>query len=103
MIQPNTEVAYGLPAQASTLAGAYDTLFLSLTALCLFCLVLIAGAGIYFVVRYRYRGGEHQVVEISHNTTLEVLWSVIPLFVVMGLFVWGFKNYICLLYTSRCV
>ena len=73
--------------------GAYDTLFLSLTALVTFCLVLIIGAGTYFVYRYRWRGGEHNGVEISHNTTLEVLWSVVPLFVVMGLFVWGFKNY----------
>ena len=92
-MQPNTEVAFGLPPQASTLAGAYDTLFLSLTALVLFCLVLIIGAGTYFVYRYRWRGGEHNAVEITHNTALELAWSVGPLFIVMGLFVWGFKNY----------
>lgn len=93
MMQPNTQVAFGLPAQASTLAGEHDTLFLSLTALVVFCLVLIIGAGTYFVYRYRWRGGEHQAVEIPHNTLLEVLWSVVPLFVVMGLFVWGFRNF----------
>ena len=93
MMQPNTQVAFGLPPQASTLAGAYDTLFLSLTALVVFCLVLIVGAGTYFVYRYRWRGGEHNAVEITHNTALELAWSIGPLFIVMGLFVWGFKNY----------
>lgn len=76
------------------MAPGYDLLFNSLTALLVFCLVLIMGAMVYFVWKYRYRGGEHMAVEISHNTALEVAWSVIPLFVVIGLFAWGFKNYL---------
>jgi cytochrome c oxidase subunit 2 len=83
-----------LPPQASTMAPGYDLLFNSLTALLVFCLVLIMSAMVYFVWKYRYRGGAHNVVEISHNTALEVAWSVIPLFVVIGLFAWGFKNYL---------
>ena len=76
------------------MAPGYDLLFNSLTALLIFCLVLIMGAMVYFVWKYRYRGGAHMAVEISHNTALEVAWSVIPLFVVIGLFAWGFKNYL---------
>ena len=76
------------------MAPGYDLLFNSLTALLVFCLVLIMGAMVYFVWKYRYRGGAHNAVEISHNTALEVAWSVIPLFVVIGLFAWGFKNYL---------
>lgn len=82
-----------LPVQASTLAPEYDKLFYAITYLCLFCFVLIMGAGIYFVIKYRYRGGKHEAVHIPHNTTLEVAWSVVPLFVVIGIFAWGFKNY----------
>jgi cytochrome c oxidase subunit 2 len=92
-MQPSTPSFY-LPAQASTLAPGYDLLFNSLTALVGFCFVLIMAAMVYFVWKYRWRGGEHVVVEISHNTALEVAWSVIPLFVVIGLFAWGFKNYL---------
>ena len=79
------------------MAPAYDLLFNSLTALLVFCLVLVMGAMVYFVWKYRYRGGAHMAVEISHNTALEVAWSVIPLFVVIGLFAWGFKNYLDML------
>lgn len=68
-------------------------LFLALTALVVFCLVLIIGAATYFIFRYKWRGGHHNAIEITHNTVLEVAWSVVPLFVVLGLFVWGFKNY----------
>ena len=92
MMQPST--SFFLPPQASTLAPDYDLLFNSLTALLVFCLTLIMGAMVYFVWKYRYRGGEHKAVEISHNTTLEVAWSVVPLIVVIGLFAWGFKNYL---------
>lgn len=93
MMDPNTP-SFMLPPQASTLAPSYDLLYLSITYLCIFCFVLIMGAMTYFVYKYRYRGGEHKAVEITHNTTLEIAWSVIPLFVVIGLFVWGFRLYL---------
>ncbi|HPH26515.1 MAG TPA: cytochrome c oxidase subunit II [Pseudomonadota bacterium] len=92
MMQPTTTSMF-FPPQASTLAPAYDTLFWSLSALLLVCFVLVISAGVYFVWKYRYRGGEHKVVEISHNTTLEVLWTVVPLIATLILFGWGFRNY----------
>jgi cytochrome c oxidase subunit 2 len=93
MMQPSNSSFY-LPPQASTIAPGYDLLFNCLTGLLVFCFVLIMAAMVYFVWKYRYRGGEHKSVEIHHNTALEVTWSVVPLIVVMGLFVWGFKNYL---------
>lgn len=84
-----------LPPQASTIAPAYDLLFNSVTWMCVFFFVLIMGAGTYFVVKYRYRGGAHIVAaDHTHNTFLEVLWSVVPLIICLGLFVWGFKLYL---------
>jgi cytochrome c oxidase subunit 2 len=93
MMDPSTSW-FMLPPQASTLAPSYDLLFNSITALCVFCFVLIMGAMTFFVFKYRWRGGEHKAVEITHNTTLELAWSVGPLFIVIGLFVWGFKLYL---------
>jgi cytochrome c oxidase subunit 2 len=100
MMDPSTS-SFMLPPQASTLAPSYDLLFNSITALCVFCFVLIMGAMTYFVFKYRWRGGEHKVVEITHNTTLELAWSVGPLFIVIGLFVWGFKLYLDLVIPPR--
>lgn len=93
MIEPNG-ASLMLPPQASTIAAEYDTLFYAVTYLCVICFILIMGAGTYFVIKYRWRGGKHQAVPISHNTALEVAWSVIPLFVVMGMFAWGFRNFV---------
>lgn len=76
------------------MAADYDLLFYSLTLLVIVCFIAIMGAGAYFVWKYRYRGGKHEAVEITHNTALEVAWSVIPLIVLLGLFAWGFKGYL---------
>ena len=32
--------------------------------------------------------------QITHNIKLEVIWTVIPTFIVMIIFVWGFKEYL---------
>jgi cytochrome c oxidase subunit 2 len=93
MMQPSNS-SFFLPPQASTFAPGYDLLFNALTALLIFCFTLIMAAMVYFVWKYRHRDGAQKAVEIHHNTALEVTWSVVPLFVVMGLFVWGFKNYL---------
>lgn len=100
MMDP-TKPSIMLPPQASTMAAGYDLLFYSLTLLILVCFVAIMGAGIYFVWKYRWRGGKHEVTEITHNTVLEVAWSVIPLFVVMGLFAWGFRDYLEMLIAPK--
>ena len=92
-MDPNTS-SFMLPPQASTLAPGYDLIYWAVTYLCLFCFVLIMGAMTYFVWKYRYRGADHKAEEITHNTTLEVAWSVVPLVIVMGLFAWGFKNFL---------
>ncbi len=93
MMDPNSS-SFMLPPQASTLAPSYDVLYYAVTYLCVFCFVLIMGAMTYFIFKYRYRGPGHKAADITHNTVVEVAWSVVPLFVVIGLFVWGFKNYL---------
>jgi len=59
--------------------------------------VLIFGAIVWFCIRYRAKSrAANEQVEPSpdHSTVLEVTWSVLPLFVVIALFVWGFKGYV---------
>jgi cytochrome c oxidase subunit 2 len=95
MMDQSTSTLTMLPTQASTIAPGYDLLFWVITYLCVFFFVLIIGAGTYFVFKYRYRGGEHKVdTNHTHNTMLELPWSVLPLVLCLGLFAWGFKLYL---------
>jgi len=48
---------------------------------------------VYFVVVYRRRPGGPKIRQISHNTPLEVTWSVIPLILVAVIFLWGFRGF----------
>ena len=34
------------------------------------------------------------VKQITHNLRLEIIWTIIPTFIVMIIFIWGFKEYI---------
>jgi cytochrome c oxidase subunit 2 len=61
-----------------------------LTALAIFVAIF------HFITKYRAKSrAANEIAEKSaeHNTALEVTWSVLPLFVVIALFVWGFKGF----------
>jgi cytochrome c oxidase subunit 2 len=52
---------------------------------------------LYFAIRYKAKGREENEVgddSNHHNTALEITWSVIPLFICIGIFVWGFKGFV---------
>jgi cytochrome c oxidase subunit II len=53
---------------------------------------MIAVPAVYFAWRYRYKPGRvtpHQ----THNTMLEVIWTVGPLFLCIGIFFWGLNGW----------
>lgn len=80
-----------LPPQASTFAEAVDPLFIFLHVLSVICLVLITGAAIYFVLRWKR--GHKEGPGPSHNTAVELTWSAVPLVIVMAIFLWGFRGW----------
>ena len=49
---------------------------------------------IYFLWRYRRKNANDVGAPTGHNTPLEIIWSVIPLAIVMALFLEGFRGYI---------
>jgi cytochrome c oxidase subunit II len=61
--------------------------------LSVFLFALIAGLAIYSAIRWRHKPGD-VTPHISHNTPLEVTWTIIPLFLVIMIFFWGFKGYL---------
>lgn len=85
---------FWMPAQSSTVAPEVDWLFNFILYIATFFFVLIVGVMIYFVIRYRRREGEEVEESPSHNTALEIVWSVIPLILVIIIFYLSFKSFI---------
>jgi cytochrome c oxidase subunit 2 len=83
-----------LPDQASTLAPDHDALFLFITGVSIFFWVLVVTLIIIFVRRYRRRSPDDITPHITHNQKLEIVWSVIPLMIVIGIFFWGFRGFV---------
>ncbi len=78
-----------MPDQASTFASKVDALYLYLIGLTLFFTVLIVSVIIFFVIKYRRRAPFEIPRPIAGSIKLETLWSVIPFFIAMSIFVWG--------------
>jgi cytochrome c oxidase subunit II len=77
------------PPQASTFAGQVDAIYFFLVAITVFFVALIFGSVIYFTAKYRRRSITERPPQIHIDMRLEVLWSIIPLILVMISFGWG--------------
>ena len=84
----------GMPEPVSTYAHEVDGLWNFVTYVSIFFTVLNLGLMIWFAYKYRQRNRDEKPHGHTHNTTLEVTWSVIPLIIVMAIFVWGFRGYL---------
>ena len=85
--------AFWLPPQSSTIAPTVDWIFNFILGVSAFFFVLIVVLMAVFVIRYRRRPGVVQKPAPSHNTTLEIIWTVIPLLIVVFMFYEGFTTY----------
>src|ERR671914_372438 len=79
------------PQRASAQAGQVDALYFFLVAVTAFFSLLIATLIVVFVVKYHRRNDEEVGAAIHGSLPLELLWSVVPLGIVMVMFVWGAK------------
>lgn len=82
-----------LPKAASVRAEGVDDLFMFILWLNILFFLLIAGLAIWFAFRYRRKSATQKTAHITHNNTLEVIWTVIPLVICMVVFFWGFNTY----------
>ena len=82
--------AYWFQEPASEFAGAIDSLYMDIFWISLVFFVAIVGFMVYFCFKYRRRDG---VIDpqpsASHNTTIEILWSVLPSILLVYMFVEG--------------
>jgi len=82
------------PEQASTIARGVDHLYYFLTAIDLFFTALIFLTILFFVLRYRRRSEKEQATQIEGNIPLEIVWTAIPLGLVVIIFLWGTSLFI---------
>jgi cytochrome c oxidase subunit 2 len=82
-----------LPPDGSTIAGDVDSLFYFLVYASIVFFAIVVFGIILFSLKYRHRQTDvtSTTVDISHNTRLELLWSIIPAILVVIVFFWGFK------------
>ena len=88
------EGSFWLPPDASVFE-ATDFWFMFMVWLSIIMLAAIFAVMVYFVLRYRATSraaNEKAESQLDHSDTLEVVWSVIPLVLVVFLFVGGFKG-----------
>jgi len=86
------DAAGQLPRLASTFTDV-DGLYYFTIVVCIFFFVLIAGVLAYTVVAHRRKTiDQAPASNATHNTPLEVVWTVVPLIIVMVMFAWGFKG-----------
>ena len=86
--------AYWFQEQASAFAGDIDSLYMDIFWISLAFFVVIVAFMVYFCFKYRRKDG---VIDpqpsSSHNTTIEILWSVLPSILLVYMFVEGANTF----------
>ena len=85
---------FWLDPPASTSAQNHDLVFYALLSVMGFFFFLVVAIMLTFVVLYRRRKGQTYETPPTHNTPLEIFWTVIPLALVIGFFVIGLRYYV---------
>ena len=78
-----------LPPSASTISGELDLLFGYITLVSTFFAVLIAVLLVVFAILYRQRRHDDVGADIHGSTPLELVWTGIPVLIVLSFFFWG--------------
>lgn len=83
---------YKLPEAASSQANTIDSLFTGHFILISFLFAVVVGFSLYALVVFRRRAGDEGDGEFIHGSnTLEVAWTVGPMFLVIGFSIWGWQ------------
>ena len=88
---------FWLPEQASTAAQSVDVTFALINWICYFFFGAITFALVYFSVKYRRTSHVMVTDGPTHNTTIEIVWTVLPLLLVIVIFVVGMRGYLDLM------
>ncbi len=83
------------PAQASAEAESIDELFKVLLGIGGSIFLLVQGALLYSVIRFRRRQGDNTDGPTVHgNVTLELVWTAVPSIIVLGLVIYSYQVWV---------
>jgi len=83
-----------IPTQASTTATQVDLLFYALIGIAVFFTALIFISVTFFAIRYREGSKASREGARSDHFPLEFTWTIIPLMITAGIFLWASNLYI---------
>lgn len=90
-----SEASFWFPPGRSTWAPMNDFLFNLITWICIFFFVLIIALMAFIVVKYRRRSNHEKArSDVTHNTPLELAWTILPLLLVIVIFYVGMESYL---------
>jgi cytochrome c oxidase subunit 2 len=82
-----------MPPEGTAIAPQVDAIYGALIVLSFIAFVGMMGGMCYFVWKYRRRSGADKTAYITHDHTLEFLWSFIPAVIFFAAFGWGWHVY----------
>ena len=82
-----------MPPVGSAIAGQVDSIYWFLLVSSFISFVILIGGMIFFVFKYKRRTANDKTAYITHDHTLEFLWSFIPFVLFMFVFAWGWIVY----------
>ncbi len=82
-----------MPEQGTDIAKQVDNLYGFLLVVSFISCAILIGGMIYFAVKYKRKSANDKTPYITHDTRLEILWSVIPLIIFLFVFAWGWVVY----------
>ena len=81
------------PSGSARGAPAVDSVFMGIWWLSVVCFVVLMFLMVYWAIKYRRRPGRISEPSASHNTPLEIAWTVLPLGIMAIMFFKGFHGY----------
>jgi len=85
---------FWFPKAASSFSEDIDSTYMLVMWICVAFLIPITFCLFYFAVRYRKAKGAPAESQTSHNTPLELAWSILPCFLLVLMFARGSIGYI---------
>lgn len=85
---------FWMPPQASSFAKHTDSLFMFIVYASTIFFIAIVGVMIYCVIKFRHTPQNETTSDLHGNTRLEIIWSLIPGLIMIGIFAWGLKDWI---------
>jgi cytochrome c oxidase subunit II len=82
-----------MPEQGTEISKHVDNLYGFLVIVSFISCAILIGGMIYFAIKYKRKTTNDKTAYITHDTRLEVLWSVIPMIIFLAVFAWGWAVY----------